>query len=134
MSSLSVVVRWLAGGLPPPSRGGSARLGGTLLGVLDATVVDADERLDQALADLADLAEGQPALVELAVSQSLLDEVADQALDPCGGGLREGPAGALDRVGDHQDAGLLRLRLGARVAEGALLDRRRVGVAVVAAV
>src|SRR5215213_9567244 len=103
----------------PPSRGlGPSRLGGTLLGVLDAAVVDADERLDQALADLADLAEGQPALVELSVAKPLLDEVADQALDPCGGGLREGPAGALDRVGDHQDAGLLRLRLGARVAEG----------------
>src|SRR5438105_9918078 len=86
---------------------------GPLLGVLDPAVVDADERFDQALADLADLAEGQAALVELAVVEPLLDQLADQALDPGRGRLREGPAGALDGVGDHQDARLLGLRLGA---------------------
>ena len=87
---------------------------GPLLGVLDPAVVDADQRLDQALADLGDLAEGQAALVELAVAEPLVDQVADQALDPRRGRLGERPAGALDGVGDHQDAGLLGLRLGAR--------------------
>ncbi len=63
--------------------------------------------------------------------EPLLDQVADQALDPGGGRLGEGPAGALDGVGDHQDAGLLGLRLGPGIAERAFLDHRGVGVAVV---
>ena len=51
-------------------RHSAARSGGPLLGILDAAVVDADQRLDQALADLGDLAEGQAALVELAVVEA----------------------------------------------------------------
>ena len=47
-----------------------------MLGILDAAVIDADQRLDQALADLGDLAEGQAALVELAVAEPLVDQVA----------------------------------------------------------
>src|SRR5947209_18620349 len=113
---------------PSPSSGSGSRgvwvsivvSGGALFRVLDAAVVDADQRLDQALADLTDLLEGQPALVKLAVAEPLVGQVADEVLDPRGGRLGEGPAGALDGVGHHQDAGLLGLRLGPGVAEGDL--------------
>ncbi len=53
-----------------------------VFGILDASVVDADQRLDQAVADLGDLAQGEPALVELAVAEPLIDQVADQPLQP----------------------------------------------------
>ena len=43
-----------------------------VFGVLDSTVVDADERLDQAVADFGDFAERQPTLVELTVAQAFL--------------------------------------------------------------
>ncbi len=42
--------------------------------------------------------------------------------------LDQRAAGALDGVGQHQHGGFLGLRLGAGVAEGALVDVARVGV------
>ena len=61
----------------------------------------------------------EPALVELAVAQPFVDQVADQPFEPRGRWVGKGPAGTLDRVGDHQDGGLAGLRLGTRIAIGA---------------
>ena len=49
---------------------------GSLFGILDAAVVDTDQRLDQAFADLGDLTQGQAALIELAVAEPLVDQSA----------------------------------------------------------
>ncbi len=110
-------------------RGGhSWSSGGFLFGIFDATVVDPDEGFDQAFANFRDFAERQPALVELAIVETLVDEVAAEPLDPRGRRLREGPAGALDGVGHHQDGRFFGLRFRARVAERPFEDRRPVGV------
>src|SRR5208282_912335 len=74
---------------------------GSLFGILDAAVVDADQRLDQAFADLGYLTQGRS-------------------------GQRA--AGALDRVGHHQDSRLAGLGLGPGIAKGALVNRRAVRV------
>ena len=60
-----------------------------MFGVFDASVVDSDQRLDQAVADLGDFAQGEPALVELAVAEPLIAQVADQPLQARGRGVGE---------------------------------------------
>ena len=72
--------------------------------------------------DVAQLAERQTALVELPSLQTPLGEVADEAFNPAGRGVDQGPAGDFHGVGQHQHGGLLGLRLGARIA-----DERRHG-------
>ena len=49
-----------------------------MFGVLDASVVDSDQRLDQAVADLGDFTQGEPTLIELAVAKPLIAQFADQ--------------------------------------------------------
>ena len=65
------------------------RSGGLLFRILDPTVVDAGERLDQAVANFGDFFERQAALVELGVAQPLVDQVADEAFDTRRRRLRE---------------------------------------------
>ena len=106
----------------------NARSRRSLVGILDAAVIDGGQRLDQAVFDRAQFAQRQAALVELAVEQPLHGDLVDQALDARGRRLDQRAAGALHGVGQHQHGGLLGLRLGAGIAEGALVDLAAVGI------
>src|SRR5262249_14108620 len=112
------------------SRARGASSCGSMFGVFDAPVIDADQRFDQAVANLRNFAEGEAALVELAVAQPLIDEVADQALQPGGRRVGEGAAGAFDGVGDHEDGGLSCLGPGPRISVRAFRDGRGIGVVI----
>ena len=58
--------------------------------------------------------------------QAIHRDVMDQVFDPLGSRIAQRAARAFDGVGKHQHAGLARLRLGAGIAEGRLLDARLV--------
>ena len=97
-------------------------------------VVDAYQRLDQALANLGDFPKRESALIELSVAQPFVDQFADQPFEPGRGRVGKGATGALDGVGDHQDGRLAGLRLGAGIAVRRFKHRRGVRVVAVAPV
>ena len=84
--------------------------------------------IDHALFDGAEFAERQAAFVELAAVQAVLGHFADQAFDARGRGIDQRAAGAFHGVGQHQHGRLLGLRLGAGIAEAALVDFAAVGI------
>ena len=52
-----------------------------MLWVFHATVINADQGLDEALSDQADLSKSQAAIVELTVAEPLFDQVANEVFD-----------------------------------------------------
>ena len=71
----------------------------------------------EAVADGLDVLEGEVAAVELAVLDLVHDDLADEVLEPRGGGPLERARGGLDRVGEHDHRGLLGRGRLARIGE-----------------
>ena len=112
--------------------GGEGRLrrverGRVEAGVVDARVVDGRERGDDGLADARHLAQGEIALVELAVADDGVEDFVDDGADAFGVGAGERTRGGLAGVGEHHHGRLLRLRPGAGVAKLLLVDGLALG-------
>src|SRR5215210_3404571 len=102
--------------------GGTSLFAGGCSGVLDARSDEPYDSFADSLAGLVDLAHRKLALVELAVLELGPDGAVDDVFDALWGRFLERLHGRLDRVGEHQDPGLLALRAGAGVAEVRLVD------------
>src|SRR5207344_1081747 len=95
--------------------GAAARLG--RLGIRRAHVEDGGEHGEERLAYARQILKGEPAFVHLSLLDALVDNARDEPADAARRRLGERARRALDAVGEHQDRRLLRVRLGARVAE-----------------
>src|SRR3989304_8035368 len=93
-----------------------------VLGILDALVIHPEELLHEGLADLLEVAQGEVGLVELAVFEALPDDRRDHRPDRGLVALDERAYRRLDAIGEHEDGGLLALRLGADMAVGRRID------------
>ena len=82
------------------------------------------EDRDEALADLREVLERDRAFIELAVLHPRVENPGHHAADAAGRGLGERAGRGFHRVRQHQHRRLLRGRLGARIAEIALLHPR----------
>ena len=102
------------------------RPGILLLRIGHARVHHAAERVPEALRDRPEVAESQVAVIELAVSNPLPDDVRDQLLDLLRGDALEGACGALDGISKADDGGFTGLRFGTSVTEAALADLRQI--------
>src|SRR5215470_9611078 len=85
--------------------------GGVEPGIADALVVDVDQRVDEAFADRRQFAHGDGAFVELAVGDHAVDDLFDYRADVFRSVLFERADRGFGAVGEHQDDGLLGLRL-----------------------
>ena len=114
-------------GRPPRPAAGDRRatrleLDDLALRVGDPLVVHPEELGDECLADPLDVAQGQVALVELAVVQALLDDPADHRPDRRLVARCERSDGRLDAVGEHDQGRLAALRLRSGMAVAPLVD------------
>ena len=88
-----------------------------LVGILDPHVIDAQQHLEERILDQPKVPEGEVRVVELSVVDPLAEQEIDQVFEPTRGRIVETPTGRLHRVGQHEDAGLLRVRDGTWIAK-----------------
>ena len=86
------------------------------LGVLNALVKDTAQDLVEASGNVVQVLQGEFTLIQLAVSEHVVDDLLDHALDAGRGGVRQGPGGRLHLVRQEHQPGFLGLGPGARVA------------------
>ena len=80
-------------------------------------MVHGPEASGEAVFDLVEFAEGQFAVVELAVLEASFDDLVDLVFDAADGGFGEGSGRTFGGVGEHEDGAFTAVGFGAGVAE-----------------
>ncbi len=61
-------------------------------------MVEASQDRVEALGDLMQVFQGEFTFIQLAIGENTVDNLLQQALQPCGGGFEEGPGRRLHRI------------------------------------